>query len=94
MSNWRRAKGLIKAIYQCPQCHAEYPEDEYDLQEDICLYCEFPETSGARPADRNEYGDNYTKERNLLDNLDDIEEKQSKQADFKRNEYKNRKLYK
>lgn len=92
--NWRRAKGLIKATNQCPICHGEFPDDEYDLKEDMCLYCEFPETTKARPVEVDAYGNNYTKERKLLDNLENTFEKQSKQAEKNRNNYKNRKLYK
>jgi hypothetical protein len=95
--SWKRMKGLEKATNQCPRCHGEFTDDEYDSEEDLCLFCLFPETSGAAaPLINYDYGfpRNITPERYVLDNLDRIDEKQSKRAQKEREAYKNRKLYK
>lgn len=97
MGNWRRAKGLIKATNQCPRCHGEYSDDEYSIEDDECLFCLFPETSGRRPVPMNHtYGvpKNETDERKLLDDLEYVPEKQSKASKKAYNNYKNRKYYK
>ena len=87
-------KGMIKATNKCPQCHSEYPDSEYDHEEDSCHYCLYPE---AQKGQATEYsykdGDpkNRTKDGKLLDELPYIREKQSKQAE---DSYNKRKLYK
>jgi hypothetical protein len=89
-------KGLVKAVHQCPHCHGEFPDDEYDQEEDSCLYCLFPESSKTTPPIINhEYGfpRNITPERHLLDNLENTPEKQSEQASIARDEYKSKKIY-
>lgn len=92
--SWRRAKGLLRDVNRCPVCHGMFNDDEFSFDDDLCLYCLFPQAGKSRPADINELGQNYTKERYLLDNLDNINEKQSEKAEKKRITYKNRKLYK
>lgn len=90
-------KGLLKAVNTCPKCHSTYPDDEYDLEDDMCLYCKFPETSDKRPAEFNKdlgFNRNTTSHGELIENFEQMPEKQSRQAEKARNEYKNRKLYK
>ena len=93
MSNWRMAKGLIKGLVRCDKCGGHYSPEEFSKEEDLCLYCVFPETSRVRPAPMNyEMGfpRNVTKEREMLDNLDNTPEKQSKESVKARKEYRNR----
>ena len=97
MSNWRNAKNYKHKPNKCPKCHADYPDDEYSFDDDHCLYCLFPEASRSMPAPISHdkgYAQNVTDERELLDNLDNTPEKQSKQANDSYKEYQNRKAYK
>jgi len=98
--NWMRSKGMAK-VTRCPKCHGEFPDDEYDFEEDLCTWCVFPEVLRKAPAEKDKTsGANITQERLLLDNLDEVVEKQSKAAKkkmdgFKEKSYlKNRKAYK
>ena len=89
---WRRMKGLIKAVNQCSKCHGEFPDEDYDLGEDLCLWCLYPEAAKGKPVELNEMGQNETKTRQMLDNLDYIPEKQSESAmkaysDYQRRAY-------
>lgn len=77
---WRRMKGMGNDRFECPSCHVTVPEDEFSLEDDLCLLCLFPETSDKRPVERNEDGLNETSERKILDNLDYIPEKQSESS--------------
>ena len=76
-------KGMKKEMYQCSKCHAWFNKDEFSLEDDMCDYCLFPEIEKGRPKDiSRKYGDpkNVTKERELLDNLQYIPEKQHSEA--------------
>lgn len=77
---WRRMKGMGNDMFECPGCHATRLEEEYSLEDDLCLLCLFPEASDRRPADINTDGVNETNERKILDNLDYIPEKQSESS--------------
>ena len=46
---WQRNRAMIG--FQCSKCHKEVHWDEWDEKEDMCLFCEFPETSPIRPAE-------------------------------------------
>jgi len=97
VSNWRMAKGLVKGLIKCNKCNGHYPADEFCKEEDLCLYCVFPASSKVQPAPMTrDYGfpKNETRERELLDHLDEIPEVQSESAERAQNEYKNRKVYK
>ena len=82
-----RAKGLAKNKRHCPKCHRWVDENEYDDENDICLFCEFPETSATKPAEMSyDYGD--PKNKPLIDQMiekaDYLPEKQSsKQAQLR-----------
>jgi hypothetical protein len=79
---WMMQKG-IKCEEVCPQCHGTFSSDDYDYEEDMCIYCLFPETPKSKPVELDySYGEprNSTKEAQLLDQIDYIPEKQSKQA--------------
>ena len=90
----------------CPKCHGTFSGDDYDWDEDMCIYCLYPEIAKSRPAEF-DYSEgvpkNRTKEGQQLDNLDFTQEKQSKQATISKLEHdynikkkprKKRKLYK
>ena len=97
MSNWRMSKGLVKSLIKCDKCHGHFPKEEFCENEDICLYCAFPETNAGFYAPFNHdngFPRNETRERYILDNLDNIPEKQSEQAQKKHEDSENRKLYK
>ena len=57
MYNWKRWKGIAKGKQQCPKCHRWVDDSEYDDENDICYFCEFPETSPSKPAEMDyDYG--------------------------------------
>lgn len=93
---WKRSIGLSDK-YSCYKCGGSFTKDEFDIEEDICTFCLFPEAAKGKSAEIGyEYGDakNKTNQRAMLDNLDYIPEKQSKQAKEAYTKYKNRNLYK
>lgn len=97
MSDWRLAKGLVREMNQCSRCHSEVSLEDFSLEDDMCLFCLFPEASGRRPVPMSyATGDpkNVTAERVLLDELDYIPEKQSKAAKKAYDSFKNRNIYK
>jgi len=87
MYSWQRSKGISKETV-CPKCHKSYKDDEYDFEEDECLFCLFPETSPLLPTEKNEFQENETGERRLLDELDYIPEVQSEASKRSYTKYK------
>lgn len=79
---WKRMMGMTETAV-CPRCHGTFEGDDYDWDEDLCVYCLFPEAAKSRPIEV-DYSEgvakNRTKEGQLLDNLEFTPEKQSKQA--------------
>ena len=47
-------KGIVKATNQCPRCQRELPDDEYDHDEDLCIFCLFPEVSACQAVKRDD----------------------------------------
>lgn len=92
--SWKRMKGLVKAVNKCPKCNAEYPDIEYDLVEDLCHFCLYPETQKSQSTEYSRRdGDpkNKTEDGKRLEDLPYLKEKQSPQAEesyIKRNIYK------
>lgn len=83
MMSWRYAKGLVNEFHYCERCSGDYPVDEFDFEEDCCLFCLFPEVSKSMPVPivkDDGIARNITNTRTLLDNLDYIPEKQSEKA--------------
>ena len=73
--DWKRMKGLYKAINKCPTCGGEFPDNEFDFEDGRCFYCTFPQVPKSLPTEFNRdygYPINTTKERELLNNLEDI----------------------
>ena len=86
--SWKRNKGIINEN-NCPKCHGCYPDDEYEFDDDLCTWCLFPEALKKAPSEKDKVtGINVTQERLLLDNLDEVVEKQSKAAKKKMDSYK------
>ena len=80
MYKWKRSKGLGNV---CSSCGAVFGDDEFNSEEDLCDYCLFPQASRSminRVVFKNGEWVNSTAERELLDNLDFVPEKQSKQS--------------
>ena len=77
---WKRMKGMVKATNRCPKCRGEYPDEEYDNENDLCLWCLFPQAQKSLSAELDDTGRNETYERKMLDELDYIPEKQSAAA--------------
>ena len=92
--SWKRMKGMIKAVNKCPKCNGEYPDVEYDFEEDLCHFCLYPEAQkGMATEFSHREGDpkNKTEDGRRLEDLPYLKEKQSKQAE---ESYNKRKLYK
>lgn len=82
---------------RCDVCGGDYALEEFGVEDDVCLYCLYPEVSrNMLVLINHDYGycRNTTDERELLDNLEKIPTKQGKTASARREAYKNRKLYK
>ena len=82
---------------RCNNCGRNFGLEEFDYEEDSCLYCLYPETRPTMLVLINHdygYGRNTTDERELLDNLESIPTKQGRTATLRAEAYKNRKLYK
>lgn len=97
---WKRMMGMTEEAV-CPKCHGTFSGDDYDWDEDMCLHCLYPETAKTQPVPiDHSYGDkrNRTKAGQVLDDLQFIPEKQSKQATKSKLEHdygvKKRKTYK
>lgn len=92
MAGWKRMKG-ISQDFDCSKCGRVFSSDEFDEHEDLCVYCLFEGVGVSRPTDVSyDYGvaRNRTRERELLDNLDYVPEKQSKQAKESYRKYQER----
>ncbi len=79
--------------FSCYKCGGSYTKDEFEVDEDLCSYCLFPEAITGKPAQIS-YSEgvpkNVTNHRKMLDELDYIPEKQSEQAKKAYKKYKNR----
>jgi len=84
----------IKQEFTCPRCKRVVVDDEFDEIEDLCYYCLYPDLCRSLPVMTDEFGNRTTAERELLDNLDYVPEKQGKAAKESLKRFKNRKLYK
>lgn len=97
---WQRLKG-IRIDETCPRCHGTFDSDDYDYEEDMCIYCLFPEAQKSMAVEM-DYSEgrpkNRTFEGQLIDNIQFTPEKQSKQAEESKLNYdykkKKRNLYK
>ncbi|WP_298752976.1 hypothetical protein [uncultured Arcobacter sp.] len=61
--------------FKCPKCHGTYKWEEYDEEEDMCLFCEFPDAQRHREAEVNYVEGlpvNQTDEGYVMSNLEDI----------------------
>lgn len=77
-------KRMIKVTWQklrrqrdfvCSKCKATRTYEEFDEEEDICLYCLFPEAQQHRSAEYNKtmgYDRNQTEVGYVMENLTDI----------------------
>lgn len=93
---WKRMMGLGR-LYSCYKCGGSFSSEDFDLEEDICSFCLFPETARSRPAEighKEGVPKNTTNQAKMLSELDYIPEKQSKQSKEAFNKYKNSKAYK
>ena len=95
MYNWKRWKGLAKGKQQCPKCHKWVDDSEYDDENDICYFCEFPETSPIKSAEM-DYSYGYPKNKPLIDQMiekaDLLPEKQTSKKAIYRKIYKKKEL--
>ena len=85
---WKVMKGVKS---QCPKCHGVFGSDEFDFDEEICLYCLFPESMKHKKAELSyEFGDpvNKTIASVNLEHLSEIPEKMSKAAARNHKAYK------
>lgn len=97
MARWQLMKGIIPPTCHCDVCNTEYPVEEFDLEEDQCLYCLFPETAKSLPVPfvrEDGVPRNVTNQRLLLDELEYIPEVQSEAARKSFNRFKERKYVK
>lgn len=87
--SWKRMKG-IRGANSCPKCHRHVHDDEYDFDEDQCLFCGFEGVSASMPVKYDKkYGDlkNTTSESEVLEDIEYTPEKQSKASIKSRREY-------
>lgn len=87
MYNWKRWKGISKGKEYCWKCGKYVDETEFDYDNDICLYCEFPETSPIKPAEYDYsygYRKNVTTMEKFLEEYEDLPEKSSIEGEAKR----------
>lgn len=75
--NWKRSKGMSNVCYKCDGC---FSDDDFDLQEDMCFKCLFPQMGDSLPVmfDK-KYGDkrNTTAHAEILVDLEYRPTKQS-----------------
>lgn len=97
-------KGIEKSVNQCPKCNGEFSDSEYDTEQDICLYCLFPEAGKHQPTEfeyKSGYAKNNPQERKVLDELEyipskirDVNFNHEDKAILRKISPKKRKLYK
>ena len=81
----------IRQENKCPECGAIFKDEEYDFEDDMCLYCKYPETMKHKsvPYDYTTgVARNRTIEGQVLDNIERIPNKQSIQSEIRRSKYK------
>jgi len=61
--------------FKCPKCKGTYTYDEYDEDDDMCMYCLFPEAQRTANVPINHsygFNKNETEEGYVMNNLENI----------------------